>query len=41
LPMSGFSVDADYFFNRADYTPGSAARLDSQSIMADLTWQRE
>jgi opacity protein-like surface antigen len=38
LPMSGFSVDADYFYNRADYTPGSAARLDSHSFMADLTY---
>jgi opacity protein-like surface antigen len=38
LPMAGFSVDADYFFNRADYGPGSATRLDSQSFMADLTY---
>jgi opacity protein-like surface antigen len=38
LPLSGFSVDADYFHNRADYAPGSAARLDSDSVMADLTY---
>lgn len=38
LPRSGFSVDADYFFNRADYNTGSAARLDSSSFMADLTY---
>ena len=38
LPLSGFSLDADYFFNRADYNAGSAARLDSSSFMADLTY---
>ena len=38
LPLSGFSVDADYFFNRADYNSGSPARLDSSSFMADLTY---
>jgi len=38
MPMSGFSLDADYFYNRADYASGSAARLDSQSAMADLTY---
>ena len=38
LPLSGFSVDADYFFNRADYAQGSAARLDSNSFMGDLTY---
>ncbi len=38
LPLSGFSVDADYFYNRADYARGSAARLDSSSFMADLTY---
>ena len=38
LPLSGFSVDADYFYNRADYAPGSATRLDSNSFMADLTY---
>jgi opacity protein-like surface antigen len=38
LPMSGFSVDADYFFNRADYNTGSAARLDTSSFMGDLTY---
>jgi len=38
LPLSGFSVDADYFHNRADYASGSAARLDSDSFMADLTY---
>ena len=38
LPMSGFSVDADYFFNRADYNPGSLAHLDSSSFMGDLTY---
>ena len=38
LPLSGFSVDADYFYNRADYASGSAARLDSNSFMADLTY---
>ena len=38
LPLSGFSVDADYFFNRADYGSGSVARLDSSSFMGDLTY---
>jgi opacity protein-like surface antigen len=38
LPLSGFSLDADYFFNRADYGTNSAARLDSSSFMGDLTY---
>ena len=38
LPMSGFSVDADYFYNRADYASGSPGRLDSSSFMANLTY---
>jgi opacity protein-like surface antigen len=35
--LPGFSVDADYFFNRADYS-GTTAHLNSSSIMGDLIY---
>src|ERR1700744_5758573 len=38
LPISGLSLDADYFYNRIDYNPNSPGRLDSQSFMGDVTY---
>ncbi len=35
--LPGFTVDADYFFNRSDY-PGNTAHLNSSSGMADLIY---
>jgi opacity protein-like surface antigen len=35
--LPGFTLDADYFFNRGDF-PGHAAHLNSSSVMADLLY---
>jgi len=35
--LPGFTLDADYFFNRSDY-PGHAAHLNSSSVMGDLIY---
>jgi opacity protein-like surface antigen len=35
--LPGFTLDADYFFNRGDF-PGHAAHLNSSSLMADLIY---
>jgi opacity protein-like surface antigen len=35
--LPGFTLDADYFFNRTDY-PGHAAHLNSSSVMGDLMY---
>jgi opacity protein-like surface antigen len=37
-PLQGFSVDADYFFNRADYAGSPKANLNSSSFMGDLIY---
>ena len=36
-PLPGFTLDADYFFNRSDY-PGGAAHLNSSSGMVDVIY---
>jgi opacity protein-like surface antigen len=36
-PLPGFTLDADYFFNRSDYA-GTSAHLNSSSFMGDLVY---
>src|SRR5690242_658842 len=38
VPWNGFSLDADYFYNRGDFQGPSNAILNSHSIMANLTY---
>ena len=37
-PLEGFSIDADYFFNRADYAGTPSTNLNSSSFMGDLIY---
>jgi opacity protein-like surface antigen len=37
-PWTGFSLDADYFYNRGDFRGPSNARLNSHSMMANLVY---
>ena len=37
-PLEGFSIDADYFFNRADYAGSPSTNLNSSSVMGDLIY---
>lgn len=37
-PLEGFSIDADYFFNRADYARTPSTNLNSSSFMGDLIY---
>jgi opacity protein-like surface antigen len=36
IPIPGFTVDADYFYNRGGYASGGS--LNSQSVMGDLIY---
>ena len=38
LPLEGLSLDADYFYNRADYAGSPSAHLNSSSFMGDLIY---
>jgi opacity protein-like surface antigen len=37
-PWNGFSLNADYFYNRGDFRGPSNARLNSHSIMGNLVY---
>jgi opacity protein-like surface antigen len=38
MPIEGLSLDADYFYNRADYSGSPSAHLGSSSFMGDLIY---
>ena len=38
MPVEGLSLDADYFYNRADYAGSPSTHLNSSSFMGDLIY---